>query len=267
MCVQASVHKSQKADTGFTLSTPPPSSVTQVSITTGARQLIIYREKHRYTTHIEAAARRERVSHSRNTANFHLLSKRVYTKKGRKREREREEMRKKVPSFAPDPASERLYTSSSHALVGGAIVSRLLFFSIYIILYPGDSSHHPISQPLFRPVSFVNQRIEAKTNLDAAIELPPFFSIMATYYKLLIISAIHYATRPPKPPDQIMARDNHDSLLSISKYSIFVSTRNSDVCGKEFLRIARRVGQIVIPREKICHGPGATRARIAFAGT
>ena len=88
MCVQASVHKSQKADTGFTLSTPPPSSVTQVSITTGARQLIIYREKHRYTTHIGAAARRERVSHSRNTANFHLLSKRVYTKKGRKRERE-----------------------------------------------------------------------------------------------------------------------------------------------------------------------------------
>ena len=176
-------------------------------------------------------------------------------------------MRKKVPSFAPDPASERLYTSSSHALVGGAIVSRLLFFSIYIILYPGDSSHHPISQPLF--ALFLSSTKELKPK---QIQTPPlncrlFFSIMATYYKLLIISAIHYATRPPKPPDQIMARDNHDSLLSISKYSIFVSTRNSDVCGKEFLRIARRVGQIVIPREKICHGPGTTRARIAFAGT
>ena len=176
MCVQASVHKSQKADTGFTLSTPPPSSVTQVSITTGARQLIIYREKHRYTTHIGAAARRERVSHSRNTANFHLLSKRVYTKKGRKREREREgRNEKESPVFCSRSRVWKIiYIIITCSRRWSHCVPSPVLFYIYHSLPRRQQPSSNLSTP-FRPVSFVNQRIEAKTNLDAAIELPPFF--------------------------------------------------------------------------------------------
>ena len=81
------LHKSQQADIRFS-STPlslSPSSVTQVSITTGAQQLIIAQRKAPvYNTHVYTLiyvynirtvdVKRERESHSRNTANFHLLS-------------------------------------------------------------------------------------------------------------------------------------------------------------------------------------------------